>query len=124
MRVDVAMVGEAAVRWDRARREAAELRATRASFRCEHEAKAEYDDSGRCTAEADPCCWKCYRFVGGPDGGDERPLEQDEWCAPCRERQQVHEAYRQKMRQRGALMRALQRKAGRAAAQRMEDERA
>jgi hypothetical protein len=102
-----AYVAEAAIEWNQARREANRLRGLRASFRCEHECEAEYDDSGHCTAEAEPPCW---RVVHETPYGERRP-SMSEWCEPCRQRQAVHEQYTKAVAHRQGLMRGLQRRA-------------
>lgn len=102
-----AYVAEAAIEWDQVRRESARLKAQRASFKCEHECQADYDDMGRVTHDGDPACWHNVRT----DQYGDHPLDVSEWCEPCRQRQAVHEAYRAAVRRRQGLLRGLQRRA-------------
>lgn len=102
-----AYVAEATIAWDQCRRESVRLKAERASFRCEYECEAEYDDMGRPTYDGDPACWRNVRT----DQYGDHPLDVSDWCEPCRQRQKVHDAYRMAVRRRQGLLRGLQRRA-------------
>lgn len=99
-------VAVAALRWDLLRVEALRLKAQRASFRCEYECDAEYNEHGYCTEEAVVPCWK---WIGTNQRGEEITTPQSEWCEPCQQRQPVHVSYQQTMKLRGAAMRRLYR---------------
>lgn len=100
-------VADSAIEWDQWRRKAAYLRGQRASFKCEHECEAEYDDQGRMTYQGDPACWN---NVHQDQHGRDCYLPADEWCQPCREREIVHKEYRMAVAKRQAYLRGLQRR--------------
>lgn len=104
-------VADAAIAWERARQEANRLKSERASFRCEHESEAEYNEHGYLTAEGVPACWRQH---WQDQQGRDCTMPVAEWCQPCRDRQVVHEAYSAVVRRRGGLMRSLQRRAAKA----------
>lgn len=98
---EIFALAQAALEFDLARRVALQLKNQRNACRCE---RAEPDDPD-VGANGTVPCWKDWL-----DGVDDRYLPPlDEWCGPCRERQRLHEAYRQAMTTRGARLRVLQR---------------
>ena len=78
--------------WNAARRLALSLRADRNGLECERD-------------NTNPC-WRQYVQTGPFDYGRS---DQREWCGTCRQRQAFHDQYRQATKQRGALIRRLQR---------------
>lgn len=96
-------LAEAAIAFETARRIAANLKAARNGCRCE-QAGADEPEVG--ASGTDPC-WKQWQDVDD----DRERLDEEQWCATCRHRQRLHEAYRKAMKTRGARRRVFQRHA-------------
>lgn len=100
-------IAEAAIEFDLARRVAAALSDRRNSLECAHVdayVRSAFDGAG--TYEAPEPCWK--RLEWDYHGW---PVDPSVWCAPCLERQRVHNAYQEATKNRGAKLRLLQRAA-------------
>lgn len=95
-------IADAAIAWNYARRHALVLKNLRAAEQCENEAGYERETD----SPAVPPCWKTYV---ADYTGDGILLARDQWCEPCKRRQEIHLEYREVVKHRGAALRRLER---------------
>lgn len=104
------MIAEAAIEWDRAVRVAKVLKEQRDVIECDAVmayAKTPIDfDQGGTFASPEPH-WKARTYDSVRD--EMRTVPISEWCPSCRQRRQLHEAYRRATKARGARLRTLRR---------------
>ena len=92
-------ITQVAIRWNKMRREALDLKRARNTEDCErtfslNDSSTEPEDAGQRLYERWHPCWR---------------EETDDWCESCLRRQRFHDSYLAAAKSRGALLRRLER---------------